>query len=114
MGIAPEASSAVSETEVSPSERDSNTAAAEENAASGSERDAAARVVGSSAGVVVGSSDVAIASQREEDILGILTVVDLPARMPLQMEAAVPVYLRPRDALTGLHRLLGGARSTSA
>jgi hypothetical protein len=29
--------------------------------------------------------------------------------MPLQMEAAAPVYLRPRDALSGLHRLLTAA-----
>jgi hypothetical protein len=27
----------------------------------------------------------------------------------LQMEAAAPQYLRPRDALTGLHRLLSAA-----
>jgi membrane glycosyltransferase len=50
-----------------------------------------------------------IGSPHEEDIVGILSVINLPARKPLQMEAAVPVYLRPRDALTGLHRLLSAA-----
>jgi hypothetical protein len=50
-----------------------------------------------------------IGSPHEEDIVGILSVTNLPARKPLQMEAATPVYLRPRDALTGLHRLLSAA-----
>jgi membrane glycosyltransferase len=50
-----------------------------------------------------------IGSPHEEDIIGILSITNLPARKPLQMEAAVPVYLRPRDALTGLHRLLSAA-----
>jgi membrane glycosyltransferase len=46
---------------------------------------------------------------HDEDIVGILSVSNLPARVPLQMEAAAPQYLRPRDALTGLHRLLSAA-----
>jgi membrane glycosyltransferase len=46
---------------------------------------------------------------HEKDSVGILSITNLPARKPLQMEAAVPVYLRPRDALTGLHRLLSAA-----
>jgi membrane glycosyltransferase len=50
-----------------------------------------------------------IGSPHEEDIIGILSITNLPARKPLQMEAAAPVYLRPRDALTGLHRLLSAA-----
>lgn len=50
-----------------------------------------------------------IGIQREKDIVGILSITNLPARKPLQMEAAVPVYLRPRDALTGLHRLWSAA-----
>ncbi len=50
-----------------------------------------------------------IGSPHEEDIIGILSITNLPARKPLQMEAATPVYLRPRDALTGLHRLLSAA-----
>ncbi|MBV8740308.1 MAG: hypothetical protein JOZ12_00920 [Sinobacteraceae bacterium] len=50
-----------------------------------------------------------IAAIRAEDIRG----VELPARVPLQMEAKEPVYLRPRDALSGLHRLWGGARTTT-
>lgn len=45
-------------------------------------------------------------SHHDEDIVGIVSIVNLPARKPLQMEAAAPVYLRPRDALSGLHRLL--------
>jgi membrane glycosyltransferase len=112
MGIAPETvvamdEPAVSETEGSASEREPDAASAKEGpVASENERDAAARVAD--------LGDPGIASQREEDILGILTLANLPARMPLQMEAAVPVYLRPRDALTGLHRLISGARSTSA
>jgi membrane glycosyltransferase len=48
-----------------------------------------------------------LASPHADDILGIFSTSRLPERMPLQMEAAVPVYLRPRDALTGLQRLLG-------
>jgi len=50
-----------------------------------------------------------IAWPRDQDIVGIQPIANLPARTPLQMEAAVPVYLRPRDALTGLHRLLSAA-----
>ncbi len=50
-----------------------------------------------------------IAAIRAEDIRG----VELPARVPLQMEAKDPVYLRPRDALTGLHRLWSGAGTTT-
>jgi len=50
-----------------------------------------------------------IGSAHEADIVGILSITNLPARKPLQMEAAIPVYLRPRDALTGLHRLLSAA-----
>jgi hypothetical protein len=48
-------------------------------------------------------------SPRDEDIVGILSITNLPARKPLQMEAATPEYLRPRDAITGLHRLLSAA-----
>jgi hypothetical protein len=55
------------------------------------------------------ANDESIGSPHGEDIVGILSIINLPARKPLQMEAATPVYLRPRDALTGLHRLLSGA-----
>jgi hypothetical protein len=54
----------------------------------------------------VAANDESIGSPHSEDIVGILSITNLPARKPLQMEAAVPVYLRPRDAITGLHRLL--------
>jgi membrane glycosyltransferase len=57
----------------------------------------------------VAANDESIGSPHTEDIVGILSITDLPARKPLQMEAAAPVYLRPRDALTGLHRLLSAA-----
>jgi membrane glycosyltransferase len=57
------------------------------------------------------ANDESIGSPHTEDIVGILSITDLPARKPLQMEAAAPVYLRPRDALTGLHRLLSAAWS---
>ena len=57
----------------------------------------------------VAANDESIASPHTEDIVGILSITNLPARKPLQMEAAAPVYLRPRDALTGLHRLLSAA-----
>lgn len=50
-----------------------------------------------------------IGAAHAQDIRGILSITSLPARMPLQMEAAPPVYLRPRDALSGLHRLLSAA-----
>jgi membrane glycosyltransferase len=50
-----------------------------------------------------------ISAPHDEDIVGILSVSNLPARVPLQMEAAAPQYLRPRDAITGLHRLLSAA-----
>lgn len=50
-----------------------------------------------------------ISAPHDEDVVGILSISNLPARVPLQMEAAAPVYLRPRDALTGLHRLLSAA-----
>jgi membrane glycosyltransferase len=56
----------------------------------------------------VAANDESIGSPHTEDIVGILSITNLPARKPLQMEAAAPVYLRPRDALTGLHRLLSG------
>ena len=55
------------------------------------------------------SATDSIASASERDILGI----QLPARVPLQMEAKAPVYLRPRDALTGLHRLVSAAWTTT-
>jgi membrane glycosyltransferase len=57
----------------------------------------------------VAANDESIGSPHSEDIVGILSITNLPARKPLQMEAAVPVYLRPRDALTGLHRLISAA-----
>jgi membrane glycosyltransferase len=57
----------------------------------------------------VAANDESIGSAHKEDIVGILSITNLPARKPLQMEAAAPVYLRPRDALTGLHRLLSAA-----
>jgi hypothetical protein len=57
----------------------------------------------------VAANDESIGSSHEQDIVGILSITNLPARKPLQMEAATPVYLRPRDALSGLHRLLSGA-----
>lgn len=50
-----------------------------------------------------------IAAPREDDIVGI----QVPERVPLPMEAKAPVYLRPRDALSGLHRLLTTARTTT-
>jgi membrane glycosyltransferase len=56
-----------------------------------------------------GTAAQSIAARRADDILGIQLQ---PAHMPLQMEAKEPVYLRPRDALSGLHRLLGGASTT--
>jgi membrane glycosyltransferase len=58
------------------------------------------------------AEDAALADAHSDDISGVVSVINLPAHVPLQMEAAPAVYLRPRDALTGLHRLLGGARST--
>jgi membrane glycosyltransferase len=57
----------------------------------------------------VAANDESIGLPHAEDIVGILSITNLPARKPLQMEAATPVYLRPRDALTGLHRLLSAA-----
>jgi hypothetical protein len=62
-----------------------------------------------SARATVAANDESIEAPHSEDIVGILSITNLPARKPLQMEAAAPVYLRPRDALTGLHRLLSGA-----
>ncbi len=52
------------------------------------------------------AADDSLGSPRDEDIVGIAPIAPLPARKPLQMEAQTPVYLRPRDALSGLHRLL--------
>ena len=57
----------------------------------------------------VAANDESIGSSHAEDIIGILSITNLPARKPLQMEAAAPEYLRPRDAITGLHRLLSAA-----
>jgi membrane glycosyltransferase len=57
----------------------------------------------------VAANDESIGSSHAEDIVGILSITNLPARKPLQMEAAAPEYLRPRDAITGLHRLLSAA-----
>ncbi len=54
-------------------------------------------------------ADGSIATAHEADIQGIQAITPVPARVPLTMEAAAPVYLRPRDALTGLHRLLSAA-----
>ena len=58
------------------------------------------------------ANDESIGLPQSEDIIGIVSITNLPARKPLQMEAAAPVYLRPRDALTGLHRLLSAAWTT--
>jgi membrane glycosyltransferase len=55
------------------------------------------------------ANEESMGEAHEADIVGILSITNLPARKPLQMEAAVPVYLSPRDALTGLHRLISGA-----
>jgi membrane glycosyltransferase len=57
----------------------------------------------------VEAANESIGAPHEADIVGIQWTANLPARKPLQMEAAIPVYLRPRDALTGLHRLLTAA-----
>jgi hypothetical protein len=54
-----------------------------------------------------------IGAAHSQDIFGILTTANVPEQVPLQMEAAAPVYLRPRDAITGLHRLLSSAWTTS-
>ena len=62
-----------------------------------------------SASASVAANDESIGSSHKDDIVGILSITNLPARKPLQMEAATPVYLRPRDAITGLHRLLSAA-----
>jgi membrane glycosyltransferase len=59
----------------------------------------------------IAANDESMGSPHAEDIVGILSITNLPARKPLQMEATAPVYLRPRDALTGLHRLLSAAWS---
>jgi membrane glycosyltransferase len=53
------------------------------------------------------AANESIETTHKADIVGIQPGADLPARKPLQMEATVPVYLRPRDALSGLHKLLG-------
>jgi hypothetical protein len=52
------------------------------------------------------AANESMGAHHDEDIMGIVSIANLPARKPLQMEAAAPVYLRPRDALSGLHRLL--------
>jgi membrane glycosyltransferase len=57
----------------------------------------------------IAANDESIGAPHEDDIMGIHAITSLPARKPLQMEAAVPVYLSPRAALTGLHRLISGA-----
>ncbi|HUI60149.1 MAG TPA: glucans biosynthesis glucosyltransferase MdoH [Steroidobacteraceae bacterium] len=54
-----------------------------------------------------------IAAPRADDIRGIQAPVPLPERVPLQMEAAAPVYLRPRDAWHGLHKLLSAPWTTT-
>jgi hypothetical protein len=59
----------------------------------------------------IAANDESMGSPHAEDIVGILSIRNLPARKPLQMEATAPVYLRPRDAITGLHRLLSSAWS---
>jgi hypothetical protein len=100
---------AASDFEDSVGDLQTNTATVEEETESNTEHDehdAAAREAL--------QVDDGISSRHNEDIRGILSIVNLPARMPLQMEAAVPVYLRPRDAITGLHRLLSSAWTTSA
>ena len=53
--------------------------------------------------------DDSIATTRPQDIYG----VQLPLRVPLQMEAKTPVYLRPKDAWTGIHRMLTATRTTT-
>ena len=39
---------------------------------------------------------------------------DVPPRAPMRMEAAAPVYVRPRDALNSLQRMLGAASSAAS
>jgi membrane glycosyltransferase len=62
---------------------------------------------------MVATSEDSLASAQAQDILGIFSITRLPERMPLQMEAAAPVYLRPRDALTRFQRLLGAGYTPS-
>ena len=50
-----------------------------------------------------------IAEDHEEDIRVVASDQSVPARMPLPMEPAPPVYLRPRDAFAGLQRLFRAA-----
>src|SRR5581483_617652 len=49
--------------------------------------------------------------EGEPEIQGIVPLTPIPERVPLQMQAVRLVYLRPRDALSGLQRLWGGPRT---
>ena len=44
----------------------------------------------------------------------IVHIAAVPPRAPLRMEAALPEYLRPRDALNSLQRMMGAESSSSA
>jgi membrane glycosyltransferase len=52
-----------------------------------------------------------IGVSADTDMTGIVSSSSVPPREPLPMEATPPVYLRPRDALTGLQRLVSATSS---
>jgi hypothetical protein len=58
---------------------------------------------GDSLSALSGGSNTIRALPMEESV---------PSREPLSMEAAAPVYLRPRDALAMVHRLVSTASTT--
>ncbi len=62
-------------------------------------------------GVVPETGEV-VAEKPEVDPL--FAEVGVPPRSPLPMEAAAPVYLRPKDALNSLQRMLGATSSAAS
>ena len=63
------------------------------------------------------TAGVAMADNAELDLTGAVFEAEelvVPPRVPLRMEATIPVYLRPRDALTSLQRMLGAASSAAS
>jgi hypothetical protein len=59
------------------------------------------------------TADEPISEMVSEIIVRELPVV-VPPRVPLRMEAAPPVYLRPRDALNSLQRMLSASSSAAS
>jgi hypothetical protein len=62
--------------------------------------------------VATGSAATDVVGEAAPEHGQVFAEPGVPPRSPLRMEAAAPVYLRPRDALNSLQRMLGASAAS--